>query len=387
MISLAMPLGSKHGWGICGKYLVKELSALTAVRLFTEPFDAATIGDEFEQVFLEQFLPTSEQLRQIGSDRMPCPVLQAITNTEMQPYRPGLRGQPTVGYTFFETNLAVRDFIQAAQTTYDFIVTGSHWCEDVLRGYGLKGVTTILQGIDPVLFYPRNGKKEYFGDRFVVFSGGKLEFRKGQDLVIRAYKALQDKYRDVMLVNAWFNHWGFSLDTMRMSPYITFQTKAPDYPTLIRGLLAENGIDLRRVVVLGPHANTAMPGIYWNTDVGIFPNRCEGGTNLVLMEYMACGRPVIASYSSGHKDVLTDTNSLVVKTMKPVHIQEGQTQLAIWDDASLDEIIAHLEWAYLHRDSLSVIGQQAGRDMAQLTWRRCAERFYEVFTKPSASWA
>ena len=37
------------------------------------------------------------------------------------------------------------------------------------------------------------------------------------------------------------------------------------------------------------------------TDIGIFPNRVEGGTNLVLMEYLACGKPVIASYGTGQR--------------------------------------------------------------------------------------
>ena len=41
----------------------------------------------------------------------------------------------------------------------------------------------------------------------MVFSGGKFELRKGQDVVIRAYRVLEDRHPDVMLVNAWFNPW------------------------------------------------------------------------------------------------------------------------------------------------------------------------------------
>ena len=42
-----------------------------------------------------------------------------------------------------------------------------------------------------------------------------------------------------------------------------------------------------------------MPQVYQNTDVGIFPSRCEAGTNLVMMEYMACGKPAIATVGTG----------------------------------------------------------------------------------------
>ena len=57
-------------------------------------------------------------------------------------------------------------------------------------------------------------RREYFKDRFVIFSGGKFELRKGQDIVIRAVKIMQDRHHDVVLVNSWFNAWQQSIDTM-----------------------------------------------------------------------------------------------------------------------------------------------------------------------------
>jgi glycosyltransferase involved in cell wall biosynthesis len=125
-----------------------------------------------------------------------------------------------------------------------------------------------------------------------------------------------------------------------------------------------------------------MARIYKNTDIGLFPNRCEGGTNLVLMEYMACGKPVIASYSSGHKDVINKDNSIMIKNMKSLSINEGSgARIATWDDPDLDETIEHLEWAYQNRDELKSYGLQAGNDLKELTWKRCAEKFVEVVEK------
>jgi hypothetical protein len=37
----------------------------------------------------------------------------------------------------------------------------------------------------------------------VVFSGGKLEHRKGQDLVIRAFVRFVQRHPDAVLVTAW----------------------------------------------------------------------------------------------------------------------------------------------------------------------------------------
>ena len=123
-----------------------------------------------------------------------------------------------------------------------------------------------------------------------------------------------------------------------------------------------------------------MARVYQNSDVGLFPNRCEGGTNLVLMEYMACGRPAIASNSSGHKDVVNDSNALLVKTMGQVTMSDHGAPIAVWDDPSIDETIEQLEWAYQHRPALEALAEQAGRDMAHMTWKRSAADFYAMLT-------
>jgi hypothetical protein len=48
--------------------------------------------------------------------------------------------------------------------------------------------------------------------------------------------------------------------------------------------------------------NLTLARLCRNTNVGFFPNRCEGGTSLVLMEYMACGRPVTPQSRAGGRN-------------------------------------------------------------------------------------
>lgn len=375
MIYLALPVGSSHGWGVCGKYLTRELSEFSEVALLTEPFDVKDIGDELDYAVLKAKVPATSL-----PDLPAAPVLQSIANSTMAPYRPDLAGQPTVGYTFFEDNLAIARYVEDARHRYDAIVAGSSWCEKVLRHYGLTNVSTILQGVDHRRFHPHSAGKEYLKDKFVVFSGGKFEFRKGQDLVIRAFKVLQDRHRDVLLMNAWYNFWQFSIQTMYASPYINFQPGQGDCHTIVQRVLSDAGIRPEQVLTLGPRPNLTMARVYENTDVGLFPNRCEGGTNLVLMEYMACGKPVIASYNTGHKDILSRSNSIQIESMKPLTVRSGRGDMALWDDPDLDETIDRLEWAYQNRDSLGKFGRCAAEDMSRLTWRSSAEQFHRVLT-------
>ena len=384
MMYAVLPTGSFHGWGVCGKYITKELSRITEIGLITEGFDQASIQDVFDYRLLKGLLvPEHEQqqLRNGAAVTVDVPVLQNIMDKSLRPALPAFRGSWNVGYTFFEDTVLHPSFIENGRRFYDVVVTGSLWCEEVLRGYGLTNVATIIQGVDPTIFNPAHATKEYLQDQFVIFSGGKFELRKGQDLVIRAFKVLQDRYKDVMLVNSWYNHWAASMQTMSASPHIRFAPKSGDYNALMEQTFVENGIDPRRVITLPPLPNIMMTRIYRNTDIGLFPNRCEGGTNLVLMEYMACGKPAIASYSSGHRDVLTDRNSLPLRVLRPISISQNGEQVAVWDDPQLDEVIARLDWAYHHRDGIRTIGSEAGRSMAPLTWERTAQQFHDVLNK------
>ncbi len=387
MMYAVLPTGSYHGWGVCGKYITKELSRMTPLRLITEGFSATSIQDAFDYRLLESLLvPDQEQdrLRAGNPVTVDVPVLQNILDKSLRPSLPSFRGSWNAGYTFFEDSILAPAFIENGRRFFDVVVTGSTWCEQVLRQNGLTNTTTIIQGIDPTIFNPTHAEKEYFRDVFVLFSGGKFELRKGQDLVLKAYKVLQDRYKDVMLVNSWFNHWAASMQTMTASPHIRFTAQSGDYMTLMQQTMLDNGIDVGRVITLPPYPNIMMTRIYRNTDIGVFPNRCEGGTNLVLMEYMACGKPVIGSYNSGHRDVLTDRNSFPLKAMRPITVSHGGQPVAVWDEPQLDELIARLDWAYHHRADLSVIGARAGADLAGLTWERTARLFFEVMNTQSS---
>jgi len=381
MIYLILPRGKSFGWGVCGKYLVKEISDIADAKYITEDFGVEDIGDEYEFHFLKSKLLNDAEAQVINSDvnrQVDGPILQAIANQSLVPWGPEVNASFKAGYTFFEENILLQDYIQNGRDNFDIVITGSKWCEEVLRNHGLDSVETVIQGVDQQIFNTYHSEKEIFKDNFVIFSGGKFEIRKGQDIVIKAYKVLQDRHKDVMLVNAWFNMWGDSMNTMAVSPHIKYEVKSKDYATAMHGILHDNGLDTERIVTLSPRPNAMMAKIYKNTDIGLFTNRCEGGTNLVLMEYMACGKPVIASYNSGHRDVINNDNAIMINNMKSIDISRNGTKIAVWDDPDLDETISQLEWAYQHRDKLDSYGTQAGNDMKEHTWKKSAEQFVEI---------
>lgn len=381
VISLTLPLGSYHGWGLCGKYLVKELSRLTNVVAITDSLRHDNINDELEYRFLLSKVINIDDFEKIKGSaevRIQNPVIQSIVSNTFVPIMPNIRGSFNLGYTFFEEDVLTDTYIKNAKTYFDFIATGSSWNEKILRNYGVTNVSTVIQGIDPTLFNPYYSEKEFLMDKFVVFSGGKFELRKGQDLVIRAYKHLQDKFKDVMLINCWHNFWVDSFNTMAVSSHIKFSPSQTTDTVAINKILSDNGLDLDRIITLPPTPNLMMSRYYKNTDIGLFPNRCEGGTNLVMMEYMACAKPVIASFNTGHEDILTESNSIRLMSMGRFNIARADKIIAQWYEPSIDEIIARLEDGYYKRLPLKLIGRQAGKDMSKKTWQASAKGFYEI---------
>lgn len=100
---------------------------------------------------------------------------------------------------------------------------------------------------------------------------------------------------------------------------------------------------------------------------------------MVMCEYMACGRTVIASDATGHADVITPRNSFPLTSYSPILINDATGQpAAIWHEASVEELLEQLECAYQNRDTCIQKGHVAADDMKQLTWENAAQEFHAI---------
>ncbi len=344
--------GENYGWGVCSRYLIEELSKRRPIHVLNEADESAF------------------------HEHLDGKLFQALTTVTFEPLFEKARGTHNYGYTFFENELTEKSVENAKR--YDVIMAGSTWCRNRMRDKGINNGRVLIQGIDPNLFFPIDSETD--PDRFVIFSGGKFELRKGQDILLRAVKILQDKYTDVYLVNCWVNMWPDSLRQMTSSPYLDFSYHADaSWNDLMRRTYLDNGLDPDRIFTMGLMPHNQLRSLFKQTDIGVFPNRCEGGTNLVLMEYMACAKPVIATFASGHMDIVNDKNALLLQQLKSINmVGDDGALIGRWKDPSLEELVAQLEYAYHHRHALRKFGVQAGTDLQQHTWQRCSENLTKV---------
>ena len=278
-----------------------------------------------------------------------------------------LRAERDIGVVFFEDTHIAPDAIDRAHGL-DAIIAGSTWNAQVLLAYGLDRVHTVIQGIDPTIFHPavRTGM---FRDRFVVFSGGKLEYRKGQDIVVAAFRRFRERHADAFLLTAWHNHWPRLIADLDLAGHVRGMPRFAGGTLHVDEWLAMNGIPGDAALDVGCLPNALMGQIIREADAALFPNRCEGGTNLVAMECMAAGVPTIVSANTGHLDLVATAGCFALRRQGSVpRPTRYYTGVDGWGESDIDEIVDLLERLYQDRELARNRAEIGAAAMARLTW-------------------
>lgn len=234
-----------------------------------------------------------------------------------------------------------RDRAAYLRDEYALLITHSTWNAELLRAAGFARVELVLQGVDTALFHPAPSRG-IFRDRFVVFSGGKLEYRKGQDLVLKAFAPFAQRHPEALLLAAWSSPWPHLAETMMQSPHaepmrFNQHTGAVD----VTRWASDYGISPDHILDLGAVSNRDLPHIIREADVAVLPSRAECGTNLVASECIACGIPTMLSDNTGHRDLieLDCSNVLFPLSQKPI---SGRSHVG-WGESDPEQILDRLE--------------------------------------------
>jgi glycosyltransferase involved in cell wall biosynthesis len=369
-------VSSFFGWGVYGYNLMKFWPFCSDGKraLTSMPLDASQLAgiDPIERLALKPSFDKSIELQKMLSAQagkpisLSWPVLHGLGNRLVGDR--SLTGSPTIGVVFFE-DTELGEGHELAKT-YPLIVTGSHWNEEVLRGNGISEVATVLQGVDTTAFHPAP-RAGLLADRFTVFSGGKLEYRKGQDLTLLAFRAFAARHPEALLVTAWHSPWPELARSVEANPAIAPVRFTPEGRLDVRAWAAANGLRPEQVLDLGAVPNTFMPRILREMDVALFPNRCEGGTNLVAMECMACGIPVILSDNSGHKDLTALGAPYPLRDQRKVAPLPGLfVGTEGWGESQIGEIVGFLDEVWMDREKARRKAAAGAEALAALSWSR-----------------
>ncbi|HEY8573108.1 glycosyltransferase family 4 protein [Phenylobacterium sp.] len=387
-------ISSFYGWGVYGQHLAlawandPEIEAACAYPIVDNHLALDPLRKLAFAPFAQRSAELVEQLKALkGEARARAVVLHCLEHRfEPEPTMHGavLHGSPTIGVTFFNDTRLAPEAVQRA-AAYPVMVAGSDWQRRLLEAYGLSNVRLIIQGVDPSLFHP-GARQGMFPGRFLVFSGGKLERRKGQDIVLAAFRRFAERRPDALLVTAWHSPWPAVASTLDESGLV-----APVAFTA-RGRLdvaawgQASGVKPQNLLDLGVIPNPMLPAVLREMDVAVFPNRCEGGTNLVAMEAMACGVPTVLSRNTGHLDLIEDGNSYVLQIQRPLSGVEAPVgDIEGWGESDPDELVDALERAYADREDARLRGGRGAQTLSRFTWAETARQMKDLIVEVAGS--
>ena len=213
-------------------------------------------------------------------------------------------------------------------------------------------------------------------EKFYVFSGGKIEYRKAQDLVVAAFRLFAERHDEAVLVASWHSPWpklSVGFKGILAAPVQLDDTGRIDP---VRWAL-DNGIRASQFLAIGAIPNQLMPQVLREMDVSLQPSRAEACTNLPAKEAMACGVPVILSNNTGTRDLIgSPTFPDGDATCIPLRSQSavsgfGECGTDGWGESDVDEIVAALEFAYANRQEARAIGLRGSAWLAAngRTWQ------------------
>ena len=236
-------------------------------------------------------------------------------------------GVRNVAVVFFEDVDDIQPHRRQRAHCYDAVVLGSTWAWSVVTAVEGSEYAPMFwrvhQGVRPEVFGPSrtHGREDESFRPFRIFSGGKLEHRKGQDIVLEAFRRFHQRHPQSQLITAWHN--GFLSPSSKPgrdaaearkvvamhSPYVSDPVLGPDRAVQVSAWAEAHGLPRGAVVsadsfvlnidsrkrsngqgknITGGYLSAgALVEVMRRCDAAVFLSRAEGGTNLMAMEAMA----------------------------------------------------------------------------------------------------
>jgi glycosyltransferase involved in cell wall biosynthesis len=263
------------------------------------------------------------------------------------------------GRTMFETDGLPPGWAQNCNRVHEVWVPSRFNMETFRRaGVEPSKVYLLPEGVDTSHFRPGVEPLPLPGrPGFTFLSVFDWQFRKGWDVLLRAYLTEFQPHEDVRLV---LKVYQYNL------PDRDVERDVAEFAARALGRPLEQGPPV--VVLRGYIGEEAMPRLYAAADAFVLPTRGEG-FGRPLAEAMACGLPTIATNWGGHLDFMRPDNAYLIQCQAPVPVSpqndiwvfQGQR----WAEPDVAHLRSLLRHVYAQRGEAAARGAAARQTIVQ----------------------
>lgn len=202
---------------------------------------------------------------------------------------------------------------------------------------------------------PGTGLRRRIGlpDNDIVLAyAGQIEEEKGLTCLIKSFKHLSEKYRNIHLIVAGSSTlWQVSAE------------KSGRYEEKVKKLAEDLNVHF-----LGKVPVEDMPEVYGACDIFVLPSLVHEGCPLTVLESMSAGRPVVASKVGGVPELV-------------IH---GKTGLLV-TPGDVDELAACIEKLVSDEMLRKKMGKEGFRRAKKFPWEKMVEEINKVYIKVEGS--
>ncbi len=338
---------TRTGYGVTGAHLLRALQSQGIPVSFTP------IGGVDRSITHNASLDQALHVSAAFSAEAPSVRLAQAFDLAQHAGR-GLR----IGFTIFETDAFSAVELQHLRFQ-DAVLVCTPWAREVCYANGLsdRPVHIVPLGVDRDIYHEHVQPVRTWTET-VFLQVGKLEARKGQRELLRAFEAAFTPKDDVRLVLACHN------------PFIGEDAFNAALAPFRRSPMAE------RITILGQELATSrdVAALMAAADCGVFPARAEGW-NLEALEMLSMGKAVIATAATAHTAFLNQDNARLVATdaLEPALGGTIAGHWPAWGASQHDQLVEHLRTIHAKRAQGALAQNAAGLATARAhSWNASA---------------
>ncbi len=198
---------------------------------------------------------------------------------------------PKYGWPIFELDRFTPREVEEINSQ-DYLIVSSEWGKGIMEAHTRRPVKVVPLGVDTDIFSPAKASQD---EVYTFINIGKIEFRKGHDILVEAFNLAFNDSDKVRLRLMWSNPF--------LQPY-----EVKEWENFYKNSFLGDKIEF--IPWRATQAEVAQE--ISNADCGLFPSRAEGW-NLGLLECMAMNKPVITTNYSAHTEYCNSANSFLIE--------------------------------------------------------------------------